>query len=212
MFTTEQDESGVSTENSVNSTVVGLFGAGRASFVPVGGTVFPRLGVDGVLGPGVTLGGSLMYVIVTGEQESSVTAGGMTTKDKEDLPSLSWFLLHPRIGYLADLSPAFSIWPRGGVSYSAVSYELESETFINGMETTQTNTVTISTTTATLELLFLAKPMEGAGITFGAFADLPLSGGTEAESDPEDPADPPPDSADVSLTSFGVVAGVAVIF
>lgn len=208
----EQEEGGVSSEASVSTTVVALFGTGRTGLLNVGGTVFPRLGIDGVLGPGVTLGGSLMYAVTSGETENSTTIGGTTTNEKEDLPTFSWFLLHPRVGYLAELSPTFSIWPRGGISYNSVSMELESDAFIDGVMTTQTNTATFTTTTATLELQFVAEPVEGAGITFGAFADLPLGGEAEAESDPEDPLNPSPDPSDLSLTSYGIVAGVALLF
>lgn len=211
-MTSEQSEDGTTTEQTLDSTTVALFGSGRGLFSPLGGALFPRMGVDGVLGPGVTLGGSLMYTRTSIESETSLTIGGVTTKESDELPTISWLLLHPRIGYLASLGDAFYIWPRGGITYSAFSLEAENETIINGVETNQTQEVTYSFVTGTLELMFLASPIEGGAISFGAFADLPLGGETDAEEDPEDPLDPTPEPADLSLLSYGVVAGLALMF
>jgi hypothetical protein len=210
--TQTQEEGGVESEQTVDTTTIALLGSGRGSLLPLGGSLFPRIGVDGVLGPGVTLGGSLMYTRTSGEVENSVTVAGETDTSKDDQPTISWLLLHPRVGYMAPLSPTFWIWPRGGITYSVTSLESENEAFINGVVTNQTRETTLTFTQATLELLFLASPLEGGAITSGAYADLPLGGESATEIDPRDPVDPEPEALDMSLVSYGLVAGVALMF
>jgi hypothetical protein len=69
---------------------------------------------------------------------------------------------------------------------------------------------TFSTTNFSLEVLVAASPVPYTAIVFGPFLDLPLSGSSETERTPADPAFTNPDD-DVSYTAYGIVAGLALV-
>jgi hypothetical protein len=163
-MTTEQTENGTTSEESVEQTNIALLGRGNRLFNVLGSALFPRLAVDASVGPGVTLGGSLVYDAGWGETESKMTVGGTSITDKEELPEVSWFLLHPRVGYV--VNDAFALWPRAGITYSQLQFTQESEEIVNGVMTTVTREGTISMTDFTVEFLLAASPVPGAAFVF----------------------------------------------
>jgi hypothetical protein len=114
-------------------------------------------------------------------------------------------IFSPRLGYAAQLSPNFAIWPRAGITYAY--YRLTSD---NTDPTTGAKTETKFTadfTDVSLEFMAVALPVPHVAILFGPFIDLPLGGGTKTV----DPGVTQPDST-LSYLSFGITAGVAAYF
>src|SRR5688572_21207188 len=78
------------TETSTG-TDIALFGNG---VLPNPHTM-PRLGLDYFVIEGFSLGGSLVYWRTSGETENETAAASNTSDD----PTISQFLIHPRVGY-----------------------------------------------------------------------------------------------------------------
>lgn len=89
-------------DRKVDSTVIGL-GWSAAPDTPF---LTPRLGIDYFLGNAFTLGGSVGFLSVS-RNDNTTTA----------------FLLSFRAGYALRLGHSVSLWPRAGFSYYGYSYE-----------------------------------------------------------------------------------------
>jgi hypothetical protein len=81
-----------------------------------------------------------------------------------------------------------------------------------GNEVTVTETVTIAFTSLTLEAMLVATPAPNVAIVFGPYLDLGLGGGSESETTPDvDPTEITTEN-DLTYTSYGVSAGIALVF
>jgi hypothetical protein len=209
-LTTEQSQAGVTDTDTIESTAVSLLGQGRLAISGFGPSLLPRVGLDGVLGPGVTLGGSVFYTRTSGETENETSSAGLSTSTKNDAPTIGWFVIHPRIGYALALGDQFALWPRAGITYSSITATTESELTVDGVVTDVETESTFSTTNFSLEVLVAASPVPHTAIVFGPFLDLPLGGSSETERTPSDPTFTNPDD-DVSYTAYGLVAGLALV-
>jgi hypothetical protein len=101
------DESIDNPDRSIGRTTIALFGMGRtAPLVPGMGIMeVPRIGFDGFVINGLSIGGTLALF------NSSYDDGSETD-----------FLLAPRVGYAYMFSSVIGIWPRGGFSYWHASF------------------------------------------------------------------------------------------
>lgn len=208
---TSETEAGVTQEQRIEATTIALFGQGRFTAAGLGPSLIPRLSFDGVLDQGVTLGGSFVYTRSSGETEEETSQAGISMTTSDDSPTLTWLSIHPRVGFVANLSDAVAIWPRAGITYSSLGIESESTSFIGGVETTVTSEATISFTELSLELLFVASPVPHAAFVFGPYLDYGLSGDAETEQSPSTAVVDEPD-IDIDYTSYGIVAGLALVF
>ncbi len=89
----------VANNASAGTTVFGLFGNGASNAFQS-----PRVGLDGFIVDGLSLGGSLGIVHIARENDSS-----------------TGILIAPRVGYAYMFSDVVGIWPRGGLSYWTAS-------------------------------------------------------------------------------------------
>ncbi len=88
----------------------------------------PRAAADAILPSGVTLGGALGYSHA--ELAISPDGGQSGTLDGE-----VW-LLSPRVGYRARMSPLIDLWPRGGLTFARAAYSsTSSQGGSNGTDT-----------------------------------------------------------------------------
>ncbi len=75
---------------------------------PHGGYSAPRVGVDYVTSFGLSVGAGL------GIDTLARDSGAVGSADD---PNAIAFVLAPRVGYFLELSPAFGVWPRGGLTH-----------------------------------------------------------------------------------------------
>jgi hypothetical protein len=189
----EPDGGGSST---TTSTDIALFG-NVASL-----SSMPRLALDFFPIEGLSLGGSLVYWRSSGETELESAAGASVTSDS---PTVSLFLIHPRVGWSFVIDETFAVWPRAGIIYGNRSIESTETDPTTGAS--QDTTISFSTLALSLDVPVVISPIENFAILIGPFVDFGVSGSTSVETDPAPAADPP--DTDTKLTTFGLSVGIA---
>jgi opacity protein-like surface antigen len=141
------------------------------------GTVYnvPRFGLDGVIGPGVTIGGAAwIYTDLNASNSTTPANGGSSTSF--DQPKATYWGVAPRVGYILAIGDMVSLWPRAGVEYHDVS---------SGTVTNNGNTSGGSSFTQLaldVDALLVITPVNHFGITIGPGAAIPLTGNTSSTS------------------------------
>ncbi len=165
------------------STTVALFGNN-------GGTMMmPRLALDFFVVESVSVGGSLVYISRTTEQEND--PGGSA-----DGPTTTTFAIAPRVGYAMAFDETFSLWPRAGITYFS-SKEETPGTAGSGSTTTTTSGLDL-----TVEVPLGISPIENFAILVGPYLDYGLSGSQKTETSAGDT------EYDGTLTSYGLTVGI----
>ncbi|HZU85786.1 MAG TPA: hypothetical protein VE987_22830 [Polyangiaceae bacterium] len=161
---------------TVNGTALSLLW-GSSPVIANGGVpiispfAVPRIGVDYVIVPHVTIGGDLIVFFTLGGNTATdtTTNGGTTSSTSTDNPGQFLFGIEPRGGYILPLTDMFSLWLRGGLSY----YIQSSKTTAGGSTTTNTtNQLALD-----LEPQVVFTPIPHVGFTAGLTGDIPLTGG-----------------------------------
>jgi hypothetical protein len=152
---------------------------------------FPRLAVDAFVAPGLSVGAAVSVFHLS---LSSTPTGGMSFDQ-----SVTGFVLAPRVGYAVRVSPAFSIWPRVGVSFIYASTDSSSQGVNQGTSTT-------SMLAATFEAPLAFTVASRVVILFGPTFDLGLTGSNKNE-----PVGGPSTTTDTKDTEFGIQAGLLVL-
>jgi hypothetical protein len=152
-----------------------------------------RVGVDGVIGPGVTLGASVGYSVIHRTLRATANAGGQGLSMDEELGSTSSFVIVPRIGFVLALNSYLGVWLRGGVGYTSLAQTQPSlpETEITGVD-------------LVLDPVLIVTPVPHAGILIGPSLNIGLSGtatGITSEAEVTN-----------KFSSYGVNAGIALLF
>ncbi len=132
----------------------------------------PRIGLDYVLAPNITIGGDLFGTIPFSASRSTTMGGTTTTRDTA---KYSAFGIGARGGYVLALSHGLAFWPRGGLSYTRES----TSNVIGGRGETQS--LTVSQFALSLEPLFVIEAVPHFGVVFGPVLDLPLRGTQHTE-------------------------------
>lgn len=154
--------------NTTSTTSMSLLWSGQAQdFYDI-----PRIGLDYVIAPKVTLGGAIFGTLPMSSSEER-TQNGVT--DTRDSTRVSAFGIGARIGYVIPLTPTVSFWPRGGLSYARVT-----STSVDPQGVTQ-GSDTVSQPALNLEPLFVIQPAPHFGIVVGPVVDLPLAGSEHTE-------------------------------
>jgi hypothetical protein len=187
--------SGSSSERS--GTDVSFLGSGGVTRNAFG---VPRIALDGMFNSGLTLGGSLSYIVTSGKNES--TLGGI--KSSVDAPTSSIFILAPRIGVMMPASPTVGVWLRGGITRISVS--TDSPLFDPQTGAPLTGTVTSTTTLVdlTLDPQLVISPVPHVGITLGVALDIGVSGTSEISGSSV--------TGDIKSSSYGVTGGLVAVF
>lgn len=172
------------TDKSTTVALLGMTGATSTGMVP-------RLALDFFVVESISVGGSLVYVSQTGETEQE-SAGTTTTSDN---PTISTFVIAPRVGYAMQFDETFSIWPRAGITYFNQKTETTGAT---GGDTTET----YSGLDLTLEGMLGISPISNFAILVGPYLDLGLSGTAKQESGGTS------QEADLKATSYGLAVSI----
>lgn len=189
-----QTESQAGVERSRSTTSISLLGRLSSPLEPFNvNSAIPRLSADYFLGPGISLGGSLMY--------QNLSFG---SDNEDDDNGTNLILLAPRVGYGARLSDQFAIWPRLGLSYlhtwsSSTSTAMDG----NGNPVRTERSATSNYTFLSLDAMFVYTPVEHVGFSFGPAFDY-LLGRSETTNGNDDTL------PDMSMYGLGIHAGLLV--
>jgi hypothetical protein len=157
----------------------------------------PRVGIDYFVIDKLSVGGSLVFITESSEEETEDPGDPTVTIDG---PSTTAFVFAPRAGYALMFNDNIGFWPRAGFTYYSVSSEIDTGGgTIEGSE----NGLAL-----TLEALFMIAPVDHFGFTVGPTLDFGLTGSREIEN-------PPPGGTveyDRQITALGIQAGLAVWF
>lgn len=201
------------TDDEASGTVVNLLWS-DAGVTPY---AMPRLGVDALIGPGFTLGGSIGYLASSGSGKATSTASNPATTSTalvttRELPNYSAFVFTPRLGGVVTLGEHAALWLRGGITYFHSTDVLTIEDTSTMPATTFTRTITTNATALTVDPEIVIFPAAHFGLTLGVVADIGLGGSIEVEESAAPTGTPPILSWDSKVSSYGVTAGVLGIF
>jgi hypothetical protein len=160
---------------------------------------FARVGVDFFPIDGLSLGAAIGVFSVS---TSSEAEGGGTTVE-QDGPTLTGFVLAPRVGYAYLFHPMVGVWPRGGITYVNAGGSYDSPT--GGSSESSANRLAVS-----LDVPLVIVPAPHAAITVGPTLDLGVSGGNENEQTSMGVTTTT--KADAKATEFGLQVGLAIAF
>lgn len=166
----------------------------------------PRLAFDGMFANGLTLGGSISFVVASSEHQQQTFSnfnGSARTVTIED-PTVTTFVFAPRIGVMIQAAPVLGIWLRGGISRLSTSSESRAFDFETGEQLTTTTTSTVTLINATLDPQLVFAPVPHVGLTVGPVLDIGLSGTFERSDDAQE--------RDFKQSSYGVTGGLVAIF
>jgi hypothetical protein len=129
----------------------------------------PRLALDYVSGSGVSFGGAFAYESIDGDSRDE-----------------NVWLLAARVGYFADVTPSFGIWPRAGLTHVAYNDNDDDDD-------------DPSATGLTLEVPLVFMVLHRTlGLNIMPHADIGLTGGTDA--------------VDQKVTEIGLQFGLNIFF
>jgi hypothetical protein len=171
------------TTSNSSSSLSFFYGMSLTGVQPGGGFTtnlfytVPRVGLDYVIIPNVTLGGDLVaYFTLGGSTSNQVDrTNGTSTTTTTDNPSVVLFGIAPRGGYILGLTDMFSLWLRGGLSF----YTVSSKSTTTNPDRSQTNSQHQFAIDLDPQLVF--TPIPHLGFTAGLTADIPFGGGVSTD-------------------------------
>jgi hypothetical protein len=178
-------------ETTTSETTIAL-----ANSIPTQMSLMPRLNFDVFLGPGISLGGGVMYQHGSASSSTTGVAG-------EGSGSGSYYLFAPRIGFGIPINENVAIWPRAGISYFYTSTESTNPDGAGG-QTTHKHTSGLWYTT--IDAMLMLSPVQHVAFNVGPTFDVLIGGPTRTTDGVGDSVD------DTSQYSIGVRAGLTVWF
>jgi hypothetical protein len=178
----------------------------------------PRIGFDGMFASGVTLGGSLSYLVTSGDHENPIiSTNTISTTQKETLedPTTAIFVFAPRLGVMLKATPKVGVWLRGGVSRISISTESRAIDPQTGEQLATTNTSTTTLVNVTLDPQLVISPVPHVGLTVGALFDIGISGTTEESNSAVTSGTTSGTTSvshDITASSYGITGGLVAIF
>jgi hypothetical protein len=167
-----------------------------ANAIPTQVSLIPRLNFDVFLGPGISVGGGVMY-------QHGSTSSSTTGIPGEDSGTGSYYLFAPRIGFGIPINDNVALWPRAGISYYYTSTESTNPDGAGGQRT-QKNTNGLWYTT--IDAMLMLSPIPQVAFQVGPSLDVLIGGPTRTRDGVGVPVD------DTSQYSIGVRTGLTVWF
>jgi opacity protein-like surface antigen len=129
----------------------------------------PRLGLDYVVAPNITVGGNFFATLPMSSKQAVSDNGTTVTQDND---KVSAFGLSARAGYVMGLGPKLMLWARGGLGYAHVGTTIPN----NGGNGNNDRYNSLSQFGLNLEPQFVFSPGAHVGLMAGPVLDIPLSG------------------------------------
>ncbi|MGD0674613.1 MAG: hypothetical protein ABSC94_04300 [Polyangiaceae bacterium] len=167
----------------------------------------PRIGVDYVLAPNVTVGGDLI-LFFSGASQSNQTdyTNGTTENVSQSVGGSTVFGLAPRAGYILRVNGLVSLWLRGGLSfYTSVAGTARQPDGSYAHED-------VDELALDLDPQIVITPMPHFGLTAGLTADIPLVGQHSLTQFNADGSEASEESASSSVMFLGVTVGLLGYF
>ena len=206
---------------SLDSTSIGLLYGGTPISLGVGNAgglggyttnlafTVPRVGLDYVIVPNVTIGGDLVLYFTVGGSSSTEQdfQGGTQMTTSTGNPGVTLFGIAPRGGYILGLNDMFSLWLRGGFSY----YTWTSKQTVTQGNNSVTNTSSENQFAGDLEPQIVFHIIPHVGFTAGLTLDIPLFGQWSGSQQPAN-GTTQSQSGGASLLYFGLNLGMLAYF
>jgi hypothetical protein len=142
---------------SAGTTTLALLGNGASIGTASGAFIIPRVGLDGFIVDGLSLGGNLIVWHVSTEGQS-VTS----------------FVVQPRVGFAFMFSRVVGIWPRGGLAYWNASISPD-----------QGQGPSAHCFAFNLDVPLVIRPVRSFAITVGPVLDVGFAGKASAPNVPD---------------------------
>ena len=199
----------VQTSNKVSGTAFNLLWGGDATVGSANAPVYsiPRLALDYLVIPGLTLGGSIGYLHRGGSNENTL----MNVSTTNDTPSGNGLIFVPRVGYIFDFTPLLSVWARGGFTY----YWAKSDSTTPMGNGTRERKDSFDGLALSLDPQLVITPVPHLGFTVGPMLDLPLAGSSKTEITTVNGAGAVTTTTtedSLKITNWGITAGVLGYF
>jgi hypothetical protein len=162
----------------------------------------PRIGLDGFVIDGLSLGGTLGIDHSSGDQNAAVGAGAITVSTSGSSSSTT-LILAPRIGYAVMFTNSIGIWPRGGIVY--YHSWISNEPIATPGTPRPSTDATLHFIGLGLDAPFIFAVSPGFAITAGPMMELAFDGGYSLDNPP---AGTTVTSIDMSYTTFGLSVGL----
>jgi hypothetical protein len=182
----------------------GVVGGGLGAYTTNLAFTVPRIGLDYVIVPNVTVGGELVLYFTLGGNTSTEQdySGGTTMTTSTGNPGVTLFGIAPRGGYILGLNDMFSLWLRGGFSF----YTWTAKQTTNGV----TNSASENQPAIDLEPQIVFHIIPHVGFTGGVTFDIPFAGGWSGSSQANGTTQST--SGGASILYFGVNLGMLAYF
>jgi hypothetical protein len=162
----------------------------------------PRIGIDGFIIDGLSLGGTLAIGHVS-QTDKRTVAPVQQSNDS----SATAVLFAPRVGYGFMFSERIGIWPRGGFSYFTVSGDGSGTVNVGGVGVNAGGTsVSRHYFSLNIDVPFIFKLAPNFAITVGPTIDVALDGSQKI-----DLPGGGTQTADASYAAFGLSAGLLAL-
>jgi hypothetical protein len=216
--TSSVDVSATHVEAEASGTLVNvLWGNGAVSGGGINVFAVPKFSIDAFVGPQVTLGGSVGFMVTGGSSKTTtrpLSGGGAEMTSERDYPDSTAFMVTPRIGVIVPVGPRGALWLRGGFTYYHSTTESTSPTSSSTSATTVKTTTDVDGTALTFDPVLVLFPIDHVGITLGPVLDIGIDGSSESsQSSSGSFATPPPSiKGDLKQSNYGGAAGMLVFF
>lgn len=181
--TVSSTQGGTTTEVTQSDSSLSLLWGndGQALFFgPKSPHTVPRVGLDFVIIPHLTLGGSLGFAFGLGGSTETETRNnnGQVVTVSNDSPSNTTIAFGPRVGYILPVGDILAFWFRGGFSFYSLRRTEEDRDNNNAVERDTTKVTAFS---LDLDPQFMIVPVEHFFFNVGPLINIPLTGSVSQE-------------------------------
>jgi hypothetical protein len=171
----------------------------------------PRIGLDYVIVPNVTIGGDVvLYFTVGGSSSTEMDySGGTSMTTSNSSPGVTLFGIAPRGGYILGLNDMFSLWLRGGFSF--YTWTAKQTVTPAGGNNGTTYTSSQNQPAIDLEPQIVFHVIPHVGFTAGLTLDIPFAGGWSGSQQPSG-GTTQTTSGGASILYFGLNLGMLAYF
>jgi hypothetical protein len=169
-YKTSADDNNSNTDSAVNISLL-TSNPHQVTFYNV-----PRLALDYVVIPNLTVGGSAFISFDLSSSHDTKVNGTTVSADQG---KVTFWGIAPRAGYILEITDMFAFWPRAGLTYThySVSSTVPNPTGPGSRDVSDS----VGQLALNLEPMFTFTPFNHFGIVGGPVIDIPLTGSATTE-------------------------------